>query len=228
MKIRSLLLTPVVLAFGILSAKAVIIVQTSDLGYYNDDLGTVLNLTGPGGDGPTQPFPVFNDSNTTFATAPDLSAANSILGSWLTTPWSLNSHWSASPISVPTNWAIGTEVGVIYQFDTLSATNVVAKFGVDNGIFAWLDGNYIFGARAGGGVSLGEYTLSLGDFSAGTHYLQLLLEDHGGSNGYAVQITADTFTPGPSVIPASDSGATLGLLTLAVSGLIWARRRLAQ
>jgi hypothetical protein len=227
MRIRSFLLTATVFAFSLISAKAVILVQTSSPAYYNDDLGTILNLSNTGVDGPSEPFPVGNDATTNFPTAPNLSAASSILGSWLTTPWALNSHWSTAPTTVPVHWAVGTEVGVIYQFNTLSATNVVARFGVDNGIFAWLDGNYIFGTRAGGSYSQWEYTLSLGNFSAGTHYLQLLLEDHGGSNGYAVEITADSFQPGPVVIPTPDGGATMGLLTLALSGLVWARRKLA-
>ncbi|HEU4427555.1 MAG TPA: hypothetical protein VFT98_02280 [Myxococcota bacterium] len=42
------------------------------------------------------------------------------------------------PIAIPNQWTVNTEVAVIYQFDTLSATNVVARFGVDNGIFVWL------------------------------------------------------------------------------------------
>lgn len=210
---------------GVISAHAATLVQTSDLGFYNNNIGTTLNLSNPGGDGPSQPFPVFNDSNTSFPVAPDLSAASSILGSWLTTPWSLNANWSPAPIAIPTNWSVGHEVAVIYQFNTLAATNVVASFGVDNGIFAWLNGNYIFGARAAGGVALGEYTVPLGNFSAGTHYLQLLLEDHGGSNGYAVSITADTFTPGPAVVPTPDGGLTAGLLGLTLGALAWVRRR---
>jgi hypothetical protein len=103
----------------------------------------------------------------------------------------------------------------------LSATNVVASFGVDNGIFAWLDGTYLFGARAPGGFSLGEYVLPLGDFAAGTHYLQLLLEDHGVTNGYAVQITADQFTPGP--LPVTEPG-TFALMLSGI-GLLLQRKR---
>lgn len=199
---------------------AVLLVQTSDPGYYNNSLGTVLNLSNTGLDNAGEPFPVNNDSNVTYPSAPNLSAASTILGNWLTAPNALNGNWSG-PISIPSAWAVGTEVAVIYKFDTLDAQNVVAKFGVDNGIFAWLDGNYIFGARAGGVAVQWEYVLPLGNFAAGTHYLQLLLEDHGGSNGYAVEITADSYTP----IPTPEGGATAAFWGIAVSSLFLARRK---
>lgn len=199
------------------AANAVTLVQTSDPGFYNDSIGTVLNGTNGGEGGP---FPNSNDATLSFATAPDLSAAAAALGNWLTDPLNLNANWSAEA-SIPNSWTPGTEVAVIYQFDTLGATNVNASFGVDNGIFAWLNGEYIFGARASGGSSLGEYVLPLGDLAAGTHFLQLLLEDHGAANGYAVLISADSFIPGP---PPSDGDpvpepAGLGLLGLALAGL---------
>lgn len=88
---------------------------------------------------------------------------------------------------------------------------------MDNGIFAWLDGNYLFGARGPGLVSSGEYELVLGDFDAGTHYLQLLLEDHGSTNGYAVEITADTFeppNPDPDPVSTPEPSAIIGLFLL--------------
>lgn len=204
------------------TANAVTLVTTSDPGFYNDSIGTVLNLTNGG---ETGPFPVFNDSSLTFPTAPDLSAASSALGNWLTNPGSLNSNWTAEA-SIPNAWTPGDEVAIIYQFDTLGATNVVANFGVDNGIFAWLDGTYLFGARAGGGPVLGEYSLNLGDLAAGTHYLQLLLEDHGGTNGYAVEITADTFIPGPPPSEIAEP-APLAILGLGLVALTFVRRRLA-
>ena len=202
------------------TANAVTLVQTSDPGYYNDSIGTVLNLTNGG---ETGPFPVFNDSSLNFPTAPDLSAADSALGNWLTNPGSPNSNWSTEP-SIPNNWTAGDEVAIIYQFDTLGATNVQASFGVDNGIFVWLDGQYLFGARAGGGPTPGEYVVDLDDLDAGTHYLQLLLEDHGGTNGYDVLITADTFIPGPPPSQISEPG-TLAVLGLGILGLGLRRRR---
>ncbi len=172
--------------------------------------------------GETGPFPVSNDSSLEFATAPDLSAASSALGNWLTNPLNLNSNWNLLP-SIPNSWAVESEVAVIYQFDTLSATNVVASFGVDNGIFAWLDGVYLGGVRRGGGSSLGEHVFDVGDLSAGTHFLQLLLEDHGSTNGYAVEITADTFVPGPP--PEVPIPAAVWLFGSALAGLGWLRRK---
>jgi hypothetical protein len=205
------------------AANALTLVQTSDPGFYNDSIGTVLNGTNGGEAGP---FPVSNDATLSFPTEPDLSAAGAALGDWLGDPLNLNANWSAET-SIPNSWTPGTEVAVIYQFDTLGATNVNASFGVDNGIFAWLNGEYLFGARAGGGAFLGEYSVSLGDLAPGTHFLQLLLEDHGVTNGYAVMVTADTFIPGPppgSGDPVPEP-AGLGLLGLALAGLGAARAR---
>lgn len=196
-------------------AHALVLVQTSDPGYYNNSLGTVLNGTNGGESGP---FPVANDSNLNFPSAPDLSAAGALLGNWLTDPLNLNANWS-HVASIPNSWAVGTEVAVMYEFDTLGATNVVASFGVDNGIFVWLDGTYLFGARAAGTHVLGEYVVGVGNLSAGTHFLQLLLEDHGSTNGYDVQITADTFIPGPGPGGSVPEPATLALLGIGIAGM---------
>lgn len=203
---------------------AVVLVQTSDPGFYNNSIGTVLNGTNGG---ETGPFPVSNDSSLSFPVAPDLSAASGALGNWLTNPLSLNANWQ-SLASIPNNWVPSTEVAVIYQFNTLGATNVVSEFGVDNGIFAWLDGVYLGGARAAGGVSLGEHVFDVGNLSAGTHFLQLLLEDHGSANGYAVRITADTFIPGPPPGNAVPDGGSPFMYVIAFGFLAFVRRLIAR
>jgi hypothetical protein len=201
----------------------VILVQTGDPGYYNNTIGTVLNGTNGG---ETGPFPVSNDSSLTFPTAPDLSAASAALGNWLTDPLNLNSNWQALT-AIPNSWTPGSEVAVMYQFDTLSATNVVASFGVDNGIYVWLDGAYLFGARGPGTFVPGEYVVPVGDLAAGTHFLQLLLEDHGVVNGYAVQITADTFVPGPPPLGGVPEPSTYALFLVGATtlGARWWRTR---
>lgn len=195
------------------TANGTVLVQTSDPGYYNNSIGTALNNTN-GGNSAHGYFPKSNDSSATFTTAPDLTKAAGALGNWLTDPTHLNGNWSYLA-SIPNSWAVDTEVAVIYQFNTLGATNVVAQFGVDNGIYVWLDGAFIGGARDPGGVSLGEYSFQLGDLAPGSHYLQLLLEDHGSTNGYAVNITADTFLP---VTPVPEPDA-LSMFGLGVAGL---------
>jgi hypothetical protein len=215
--IKTLLITTLFLLP--LAGNAVVLVETSDPGYYNDSLGTILNGTNGGESGP---FPVNNDSNLDFPVEPDLSAASSELGDWLTDPLNLNANWSYET-SIPNSWAVGTEVAVIYQFDTLEATNVVASFGVDNGIYVWLDGEYLGGSRRAGSFSLGEHVFNIGDLDAGTHYLQILLEDHGSTNGYAVEITADTFTPGPP--PQVPIPAAIWLFGSGLLGLIGLARR---
>ena len=202
---------------------AVVLVTTSDPGYYNDSIGNSLNDTN-GGNTPAGYFPTSDDSSVSFPLAPDLSTASGALGNWLTDPLNLNANWSFEA-SIPNSWAVGTEVAVMYQFNTLGATNVVARFGVDNGIFAWLDGVYLGGARAGGGVALGEHTFNVGDLASGTHFLQLLLEDHGAVNGYAVEITADTFIPGPPPSVSLPEPGTLVLLAIGIAGIGYQRRR---
>ncbi len=204
-------------------ANAVVLVQTSDPGFYNDSLGTILNNTN-GGNTSTGYFPTSDDANVNFPVAPDLSTASAILGNWLTDPLNLNSNWSFEA-AIPNSWAVGTEVAVMYRFDTLSAINVVASFGVDNGIFAWLDSTYLGGARRSGSVVPGEHVFNVGDLNAGTHFLQLLLEDHGAANGYAVQITADKFIPGPPPDGSVPEPATLTLLAIGIAGIGYQKRR---
>jgi hypothetical protein len=186
----ALLIFTVVIAVGMSSATGVTIINSSTQGFYNQAIGNTLN----GSFG----FPTSTDPTINPAPAPDLSAANAILGNWLTNPGSLNANWTG-PQAIPFNWTIGTETAVIYSFTTAADTNLTGNFGVDNGIYVWLDGSYEFGALAPGGVGGApnfEYpNINLGTVSAGTHYLQIIREDHGGSDGYDLLVTATVPEP---------------------------------
>lgn len=174
--------------FGMSAAQAVVILNDASTGYYNNGLGTSLDTFGA-----SDPFPCANvacgDAALNFPAAPNLSAAAGALGSWLTNSAPTGGAWSAAPQAIPGTWAVNAETAIVYAIDAgsgLSGLNL--RLGVDNGIFVWLNGNYLFGARAAGGSTLGEYVRSLPDLS-GLNYLQILREDHGGATGYAIELT---------------------------------------
>jgi RHS repeat-associated protein len=159
------------------------LINNQTLGFYNDQLGTILNGTEPW-------FPASSDPSLDFITPPDLSRANTILGDWLEpVPDLSNGFWSSSPISLPFSWSVNSESAIVYEINATKAVlDVVARFGVDNGIFVWLDGRFVAGALRGGGTFAGEHQWRLGDLGPGNHYLQVLREDHGSTNGYAVSV----------------------------------------
>lgn len=200
-------------------ANAVTIINNSTSGYYNSSIGTLLDNTSAN-------FPGANISTgdpylINISPSPDLSAASLILGNWLSNPESLNSYWSSAPVAVPYNWPINAENAIVYEFDAgvTGLNNVTAKFGVDNGVFVWLDGTYLNGWMAPGGVVSYEYSQSIGSLSAGDHYLQILREDHGGSDGYTILVTGD-------VAPVPEPG-TLMLLGMGMLGLaVYGKRRM--
>jgi|GEM_PF-856214 len=174
-------------------AARVNILSGSDYGYYNDSLETLLDRTNPlellylfPGPDQAEGDPALNP-----APEPDLSAAAGILGPWLNTPPVLNANWRG-PEPIPYDWQVNTETAVIFEFDAGQAgfEDVVLEIGVDNGIYVWLDGIYRHGAFAPGGAREWEYFIPLGNIAAGTHYLQLLREDHGVENGFKMKLTA--------------------------------------
>jgi hypothetical protein len=202
-----------------LCAPSITLVDGATLGYYNNSLGTILDDT-------SSLFPpagtVDGEPSIHSAPEPDLSAAAGILGDWLTNPGSLNGNWQELVV-IPTAWAENTEVGIVYAFDAgpegLASMDV--QVGADNGAFVWLDGTYLFGGVEPGGAVLGEYATSLSDIAPGTHYLQILLEDHGRETNYLVNVSA---VPNAPAVPAP--GAVL-LGSLGISLVGWFRRRRA-
>lgn len=194
-------------------AAAAVIIDNTTQGLYNSGLGTLLDTNGV-----NDPFPCANvacgDSTLNFPTAPNLANASAQLGNWLTTPATPGGTWSAAPQAIPVTWAANTESAIIYLINAgLGLANFVLSIGVDNGIFVWLDGNYVGGNRAAGGAVTGEHTFNLGALGAGTHYLQLLREDHGGSTGYIVSASADRVV-NQTPEPASLAVFAIGLLSL--------------
>jgi hypothetical protein len=193
----------------------VTLIDSSTPGHYNAGIGTLLNGTDPAF--PSVGDPVANPAE------PDLSAAATELGGWLSVPPDLataGSTWSATPVAIPSTWAITTETAIVYAFDSGPGglSDVQLSIGVDNGILAWLNGVYVGGALRPGGAPAGEHLFDLGDLAAGTHYLQLLREDHGGVTGYNIELTGTERSSLP------DAGSSMVLFGLALAGLSFYRR----
>lgn len=194
-------------------AAPVTLINNSTQGLYNQGIGTVL-------DGTSAAFPTPGTVVPTqlITTAPDLSAAAGALGSWLSTPATPGGSWSSSPQAIPSTWAVNTETAIIYAFEAGPGglVNLSASFGVDNGILVWLDGTFMGGQLAEGGATLGEFSFSMATLAAGTHYMQVLRSDHGGSTGYSVLVNAQTVElPEPGSLAIA--GLALAMLSLTAS-----------
>lgn len=219
-------------------ANAVVLIDgATTQGLYNNSLGDMstdgfMNSALHNGNGTIRMFSGANmsqgDPNASFPTAPDFSAAASpiaaALGNWLTSPATPGGNWSGLQ-TIPAGWAINTETAIIYTLSSPAGLgNVVANFGVDNGVFVWLNGVYKFGATAPGGAVLTEYTLNLGNLAAGDHHLQILRTDHGVATDWKIQVTGDVQPAGPGATDDVPAPATLLLLGAVLAGLGLARR----
>ena len=198
-----------------LTGNAVIIIDDTTGGLYNDDLGDLFELDGAGGfflgpnvsEGDVTIPPIIPEPSVTYG--------GNFGDDWLAGDYD-GGTWSAVA-DIPDIWAVNTETAIVYDFTLDSRSDIHIDLGVDNGLLVWLDGSYLFGARASGGSSLSEYDIDISGLSAGTHSLQILREDHGGLTGF--NILADAVAvPEPSV---------LSLLGASLFGLALLRRRQA-
>lgn len=196
------------LSFTLAYGAPFVLVDDSTMGRYNEGIGFLLNTNGSG-----DPFAcndvACGDQSLRFLTPPTLSGASGALGNWLQSPAAPTGSWSA-PRSIPSQWASNTESAIIYKVNSAtSIVNAKVNLGVDNGVFLWMDGQYKFGARDPGGAILGEYSVNLGTLSAGSHYLQVLREDHGQLTDYTVRMTGET---GPQTLPTFTPPQSTGLV----------------
>ncbi len=199
---------------AVAAVHAEVIIDNNTLGYYNAGLGDLYPLAGfPQ---PVPPDPLVPP----IAPEPDVSSV-AALGTWLGAAAPSGGSWSAAPQAIPSSWAVNTETAIVYVIDAGlgGLSNVHVEIGVDNGVYAWLNGNYLFGAMAPGGATLGEYAFDLGTLAAGTHYLQLLREDHGGETNYMIRVSADQVAV---AVPLPGALALLGAGFLALG---WGLRR---
>lgn len=203
-----------ILAAG--SASAAVIINNSSSGYYNAGLGDLSGALPY----PANPFPGPNVSQgdpllNSIAEPNVASIVN--LGTWLTSAAPTGGTWSAAPVAIPGTWAVNTETAIVYEIQAgAGLANVHIDLGVDNGIFVWLNGNYLFGAMAPGGANLNEYDINIPGTLVGTNFLQILREDHGGGTGYDILVSADRAVPEPRA---------LFLFGAALAGLGLIRRR---
>ena len=173
------------------TATAELLIDTSTEGYYNASIGNKLDgllpwfPAAPVSPEPTVDPPGSEPDNEELVTRAGLVALLE------EDPLPLGSGWGSMQL-IPRGWARTTETAVIYEIDAgaKGIKDLTGNFGVDNGIYVWVDGRFKFGAMEPGGAPLGEYPdVPLDDLGPGKHYLQVLREDHGAATGYAIEVS---------------------------------------
>lgn len=171
-----------------LKAAATIIIDNTSLGLYNNGLGDLAAIDGPGGF-----FLAANvtegDPTSSFTTDPGIAFTAAFGADWLGGNYS-GGAWSANPVAIPSGWAVNSETAIVYDFTLALASDLHIDIGVDNGILVWLNGTFLYGATAAGGASINEYDIDVLGLGAGSHSLQIIRADHGGGTGYGISVDA--------------------------------------
>lgn len=193
------------------SAQAAIIIDGSTQGFYNDGLGDLAALDGPGG------FFLGANSSEGDPTNANIAEPAVVYGGAFGADWLggdlSGGSWSAGPVNIPAGWAVNTETAIVYEFNLAGASDLHIDVGVDNGILIWLNGVFLRGAQASGGANINEYDIDVFGVSAGLNRLQILREDHGGGTGFAIAVDANPTAnvPAPAALALLGLGALLGL-----------------
>ncbi len=199
-----------------LQAAATIIINNASLGMYNNGLGDLAPIDGPGGF-----FLGANvsegDPTSSFTTDPGLVFSSAFGTNWLGGNYTGGS-WSAGPVAIPGGWAVNTETAIVYDFNLALASDLHIDIGVDNGILVWLNGSFLYGATAAGGANINEYDIDVAGLGAGNHSLQIIRADHGGGTGYGISVDAKEL---PVKVPEPGSVLlfALGLILLGLKRL---------
>ncbi|OUS26113.1 hypothetical protein A9Q99_19240 [Gammaproteobacteria bacterium 45_16_T64] len=200
------------------STWAVVIIDDTTGGLYNSSLGDMADYYGP------SHFPNANSSEGD-PNYPSISEPT-VFGAAFGTDWLGGDYtggsWGAVA-NIPNTWAVNHESAVVYDFVLGAASDIHIDLGVDNGIYVWLDGTYLFGAMQGGGSNINEYNIDLAGVASGAHSLQILREDHGGGTGMNISVDV---TDAPVVTVSEPS--SFALFSLGLIGLMRARKRYAS
>lgn len=196
-------------------AHAILIIDNSTTGRYNDGLGDLANMDGAGGfllgAGISEGDPTIE-----LVADPGFTFTSEFGADWLGGDYT-GGTWSGPGATIDSTWAVNTETAIVYDFFLDSLSDLTIDVGVDNGLVIWLDGSFLFGATRSGGANLNEYDINLSGISAGDHSLQILRSDHGGGTGFAIEVNAEA-------VPVPEP-ATLGLIGLGLAGMAVRGRR---